>query len=259
MISSRQNSRLKDIRRLLRCKGDRTLLEGPNLVREALAFGNTIETPLMTQEFLESVEGQQIAARLESSPLIVEPRLLSELTDSTSPQGVVAVGHLPRGGIEDLPLTSGGIYLYLDGIQDPGNLGALARLAEASGAVAGLSSPGTVHPNHPRCLRASAGSLLRIPWFHGVEMNSAERRLSQINAAWVQLTAHGGHNLYDFDPPKTLVLVVGSEAHGVSEEVAQKCRRGIKIPIAAPVESLNAATAVAIVLFELNRRRMLGG
>jgi TrmH family RNA methyltransferase len=163
MISSRQNQRLKDIRRLRRSKGDLALLEGPHLIAEALAAGIALDEVLATPPFLATPEGRRLAALLPAAPLEVAPELLDGLTDADSPQGVLAVARLPRGGVAALPVAPGRPYLYLDGLQDPGNLGALARVAEAAGAAGLALSPGCVHPNHPRALRASAGSLLRLP------------------------------------------------------------------------------------------------
>src|SRR5258706_8099926 len=155
MITSRQNQRVKDIRRLRRSKGDRALLEGPHLVAEALAAGLRLEEILGTPDFLASAGGRRLSRGWTVEPLEVDPELLAELTDADSPRGVLAVAHVPRAGIESLPAVSGRPYLYLDGLQDPGNLGALARVAEAAGATGLALSPGCVHPNHPRALRAS--------------------------------------------------------------------------------------------------------
>src|SRR5436305_14368987 len=133
MISSRQNQRLKDIRRLRRSKGDHALLEGPHLVADALAAGLRLEEILATPAFLASAEGRRLA-RMPGDwpvePLEVDPELLAELTDADSPRGVLAVAHLPRAGAAALPVDvppRGRPYLHLDGLQDPGNPAALRR------------------------------------------------------------------------------------------------------------------------------------
>ncbi|HEV7517767.1 MAG TPA: RNA methyltransferase, partial [Thermoanaerobaculia bacterium] len=143
MILSRHNKTVKDIRRLRRSKGDLALLEGPHLVGEALAAGIALETVLATPEFLATPEGAALGRRLPAAPLTVAPELLSELADAESPQGLLAVARLPRLGVAGLPLRPGAAYLYLDGLQDPGNLGALARVAEAAGAAGLALAPGT--------------------------------------------------------------------------------------------------------------------
>src|SRR5262245_23068359 len=180
MIVSRHNQKLKDIRRLRRSKGDHALLEGPHLVGEAAAAGHALETVLATPAWLETPEGSRLARRLPVAPLEIEAPLLEELTDADSPRGVLAVARLPRSGVEALPVREGGVYLFLDGLQDPGNLGALARVAEAAGAAGLALSAGTAHPNHPRALRASAGSLLRLPLAVDADPEELGRRLAPL-------------------------------------------------------------------------------
>jgi TrmH family RNA methyltransferase len=288
MIVSRQNRTLKDIRRLRRSKGARALLEGPHLLAAALDAGAAIETVVATAEFLASPAGRDLAAALPCVSLSVEPRLLDELADSDSPRGVLAVARLPRGGAEALPVHPGGIYLYVEGLQDPGNLGALARVAEAAGAAGMALSPGTVHPNHPRALRASAGSLLRLPVAIGVEPDLLDRHLlgplgaggdpgaprAHLAAGadttagahgahfraprWVALVPRGGVDLYDAlrdAPGGTIVLALGAEGPGVSPGLLERAAVRLTIPVAPPVESLNATVAAALTLFELRRRR----
>lgn len=259
MIGSRQNKKLKDIRRLRRSKGDHALLEGPHLVAEALAAGLPLETVLATPGLLASAEGRELLARHpEIVPLEVAAELLDELTDADSPRGLLAVARLPRPGVDALPVRPGGLYLYLEGLQDPGNLGALARVAEAAGAVGMALAPGTVHPNHPRALRGSAGSLLRIPVATGVDAGALARHLAPAAPRWAALVPRGGVGLYDLPEQAVtgaLVLLVGAEGPGLSPTLAARADLGLTIPMAPPVESLNATVAAALVLFEVRRRR----
>jgi TrmH family RNA methyltransferase len=270
MIGSRQNRTLKDIRRLRRSKGDLGLLEGPKLVGEALAAGVRLESVLATPEFLASAAGRGLAAELPLPPLIVAAHLLDELGDADSPRGVLAVARLTRGDVSTLPRRPGALYLFVAGLLDAGNLGALARVAEAAGAAGMALSPGTVHPNHPRALRASAGSLLRLPVALGVEPDLLDRHLAQASPApsapraprWAALVPRGGGDLYggaDLDASggwrDTLILALGSEGPGVSPALLARATLRLTIPVEPPVESLNATVAAALTLFELRRRR----
>jgi TrmH family RNA methyltransferase len=254
MITSRQNQRLKDIRRLRRSKGELALLEGPHLVAEALAAGAAVEEILATPGFLDSAEGRRLAAAFPVAPLLVSPDLLASLTDADSPRGLLAVARLPRHGAEALPVRAGRPYLYLDGLQDPGNLGALARVAEAAGAAGIALSPGCAHPNHPRALRASAGSLLRLPVAVDAEPADLDQRLAAAQPTWAALVPRGGENLYDAPLDGTLVLAVGAEGPGVSHPLLDRAPLHLTIPVEAPVESLNVTVAAALVLFEARRR-----
>jgi TrmH family RNA methyltransferase len=255
MILSRHNKTFKDIRRLRRSKGDLALLEGPHLVSEGLEAGLELETVLATPEFLATAEGAALARRLPSSPLEISPELLAEFADADSPKGLLAVARLPRSGVEGLPVRPGAPYLYLDGLQDPGNLGALARVAESAG-VAGLAlAPGTVHPSHPRALRGSAGSLLRLPVAIGVTPTALLDHLAAATPRWAALVPRGGSDLYSTPLSGTLVLALGAEGPGLSPAAAALADLRLTIPLAPPVESLNAVVAAALVLFEVRRQR----
>ncbi|HLX07045.1 MAG TPA: RNA methyltransferase [Thermoanaerobaculia bacterium] len=266
-IESRRNRTLKDIRRLRRSKGDLALLEGPHLTAAALAAGLPLATVLATPEFLASAAGRALTGDLPSPPQVVEARLLEELADADSPRGLLAVASLPRAGVEALTPRAGGLYLYVEGLQDPGNLGALARVAEAAGADGMALSVGTVHPNHPRALRASAGSLLRLPVAVGVDAAMLDGRLVPASSpasappCWVVLVPRNGVDLYALPPAVldgTLVLALGAEGPGISPALAARADLRLTIPLAPPVESLNATVAAALALFELRRRRHRG-
>lgn len=283
MIASRHNRTLKDIRRCRRSKGDHALLEGPHLAGEALAAGLRLDLVLATPEFLDSPAGRSLSAALPSPAQPVAAQLLDELADADSPRGVLAVAHLPRRGVEALPLPGGpATYLFVEGLQDPGNLGALARVAEAAGAAGMALAGGTVHPNHPRALRASAGSLLRLPVATGATLAGLDRHLARgadggggtclggdaegdagdggglRRPTWIALVPRGGIDLYDLPGAAlagTLVLALGAEGPGVSPALLGHAGLRLTIPVAPPVESLNAAVAAALVLYELRRRR----
>lgn len=254
MITSRQNQRLKDIKRLRRRQGDHLLLEGPHLLEEALSAGLALEEVLATPDFLASAEGRRLAQALPVSPLEVSPDLFSELTDADSPRGLLALAHLPRAGVEALPVRPGLPYLYLDGLQDPGNLGALARVAEAAGAAGLALSPGCAHPNHPRALRASAGSLLRLPVAVDVDPDALDHRLASIHPRWTALVPRDGEGLYRASLEGTLILAVGAEGPGLSPPLLARAGLRLTIPMEPAVESLNATVAAALVLFERRRR-----
>lgn len=265
MISSRSNDVLKSIRRLRRSKDDDlVVLEGPHLLQEALASGITLEKVLLTPAMRESPELGPALDRLPAARVaLVEPSLLAELADADAPQGIVTLARLFRPGMETLGLADAARVLFLDGIQDPGNLGALVRVAEASAAVDAVAlAPGTVHPNHPRAIRASAGSLLRFPVLQRVGPEALDRAFGTPPPVWIGLAPRGGENLWEapLASEDRLVLALGAEGPGLSAEVSQRLDRRWTIPASARVESLNVAVAGGIVLFELRRRRAdMGG
>jgi TrmH family RNA methyltransferase len=253
MIVSRQNQKIKNIRRLRRCKGDLAVLEGPHLVLEAIAAGLELETVLVTPDFLASSEGHRVRQEVATPLTEVAPALLDELSDADSPKGVLGVAALPRPSLDALPQSRAGLYLFLDGLQDPGNLGSLARVAEAFGATALILSPGAAHPNHPRALRASAGSLLRLPTAMRVSALDLATFLAPLRPTWVALVPRGGVSVLAATLHRPLVLAVGAEGPGLSDEVTRLAAVHLTIPIADSVESLNATVAATVVLWELSR------
>lgn len=256
MIVSSANPKVKDMRAARRCKDERALLEGPHLVAAALAAGLELDIVVATERFLDSADARRLLAALPRAPLAIAPSVLGELCDSDSPRGIAAVVTIPERGMDRIPVRSEGTYVYADGLQDPGNLGALARCVEGAEAHALLLGPACAHPNHPRALRASAGSLLRLP----TAPIEAPTRLDDhlgATARWIGLDGAAPQSLYRVELPDLVVLAVGSEAHGLSAPVRARLDTTLSIPLGGEVESLNAAVAAGIALFELRRRRLL--
>lgn len=250
MIESRSNETLKAIRRLRRRQGDHALLEGPHLVTAALEAGLELETVLVTASFAASAVGRALLPHLPRAPRQVAEGLLDELADADAPRGLLALARLPRLGVEAVPVRSDGLYVYLDGVQDPGNVGAVARVAEAFAAAALLLAPGCAHPNHPRALRASAGSLLRLPIAIEAGVAAVDRRFAPRRPVWTALAAHGGSGP-DGGVGRPIVVALGAEGPGLSAAVLDRADRIWTLPLAAPVESLNVAVTAGIVLHAL--------
>ncbi len=260
MIASRNNETLKAIRRLRRRQGEEAVLDGPHLLAAALDAGLSLQSVLVSPAFRADPARAALLARLSRPPLEVEAELLASVADADSPRGCLAVVRLPRGGAATLPTPVQGIHLYLDGVQDPGNLGALARVAEALGARSLVLAPGCAHPNHPRALRGSAGSLLRLPVAVSTTPDQFDAQCGQTRRPlWIALAAHGGQSAPELPDGRPVVLAAGAEGPGLSAAVMARADAIWTLPLAAPVESLNVAVATAIALWELNRRTDPGG
>lgn len=214
-----------------------------------------METVLATPAALQRPEVARVVSRLKRPPLEVDAAVLDGLADSDSPRGLLALARLPRTGCASLPAGGDGVVLFLDGVQDPGNVGALARIAEAFGARALALSPGCAHPNHPRALRASAGSLLRLPVAVEATVAGVDDHLGG-RVRWTALAAHGGRPLDTLEwRSGAWVLAVGAEGAGLSSELEARLDERWTIPLAGRVESLNVAVAGAIALYSLAAAR----
>ncbi len=218
-----------------------------------MATGCHVEGVFATPDFLSVSEHRELLSNLPVEATEVDAEVLSGLADADSPRGVVTVIRLPRNA--QLPAEPEGIWLFLAGVQDPGNVGAIARVAEGAGARGIVLSPECAHPNHPRALRASAGSLLRFPVVRGVTSRQALASPGLGALPWVGLAPRGGESLWSAHLEPPFVVALGAEGPGLPREIEERLTRRLTIPMSPGVESLNVAVAAAVVLFECARRR----
>ena len=239
-LISDKNPLLKEVRRLAAggASGeDRLVLaEGPRLLDEAVRSGIVIHAVILAESAPEFEAGG--SARV----VRVLDGLFNKLASTESPQGVLALVRLPEWTEKDL-LKGTPLVVVLDGVQDPGNAGAILRTAEAFGATGAVFLKGTVSASNPKCLRASAGSAFRLPIVNeipaGLALYAADPR-AKLSIAEAR-----------FEAP--CAIVIGAEGSGVRPELAAQAT-GLKIPT-VQVESLNAAVAAGILLYEARRQR----
>ena len=255
-ITSASNPRIKIARKLSRRRAREQaglcLLEGTRLVSDAWSAGVSFDSVFVTQRFVEQAEPLPILLALEEagvSLFTVSEALLAEISDTTTPQGIVALSHLP-----DLPVPPHPwLVLVLDGVGDPGNAGTLLRSAVAAGVELVVFGPGTVDPFSPKVLRAGMGTHFRIAlrvasdWDEVASVLGGERPLYVADAQ-----ARLSYDAVNWNQPAA--LVIGSEAHGPSQ-AALTAATPIAIPISSAVESLNAGVAGSVILFEAARQR----
>jgi TrmH family RNA methyltransferase len=266
IVQSRQNPRLRELRAALRSGGPRAgsepgliALEGPHLVEEALRSGLRIHTLFVAEEsspLAEAVSREAAAGGGHTEVLVLPRALLCSALGTVSPQPVAALAEPPGWSWQSLAARPS-LVLVLAGLQDPGNTGTVIRSAEAFGADAVLALPGTAGPWNGKALRASAGSAFRLP----VLAAGWECARQQLRARGLELVSTGVHEgiaAADFDLRRPLAIVLGSEGAGVPAEIAAAATATLRIPTPGPVESLNAAVAAGILLYEVARQRGLG-
>jgi len=215
---------------------DEVLLEGPRVVLQAVAAGVHLD-------LLALREGDQLAVAADRT-VFLSRGLFRDLSQTSTPQGVLALGHASlatAAAAIDAARSAGWPLLVLDRVQDPGNVGAIARTAAAAGAPALAVLAGTADPFGAKAIRASAG--------HVFNLVVAEAEWQDLEGLRCLGASPAGTPLDEADLTSAGALVLGSEAHGLSREVDT-----VSLPMAAGVESLNVAAAAAILLYEVRRR-----
>jgi TrmH family RNA methyltransferase len=259
-ITSTSNPRIKQIRSLLANRKDRRherlfVIEGIRLVEEALRTGSALRTMIYDAEHLGATPRglallEQVEDQAGAYPATAE--IIAATTDTVAPQGIVAVAAWP-----ELRSTRIGIQLVLDAVQDPGNVGTLLRTAEATGVTDVLCMRGTADVYSPKVVRAAMGAHFRLPLQQDVRWDELEIALGPADNIYVA-DADGSMPYYAADWRQPSVLIVSNEANGASNEAREFATKSIAIPMEAAVESLNAAVAGSVILFEAARQRRLG-
>jgi RNA methyltransferase, TrmH family len=255
-VESRQNARIKELRAGL-SRGARTVsgqvaIEGLHLAQEAVKSG----LPLHTVFVREGSEGLLEHLALGNAEVLLVPEdVFASAAATEHPQGIAALVETPAFTLQAV-LAGTPLVVIAAGLQDPGNLGTLVRSAEAFGATGMILLPGTVSLWNAKTLRASSGSAFRLP----VINLSAEDAFTALRAADVRLfaaVAHDGTSEANLCGPSA--LLVGNEGAGLPEEWIRSADERVTIPCPGPVESLNAAIAGSVLLYEAMRQRRTDG
>jgi TrmH family RNA methyltransferase len=264
VIASRKNPFVAAVRRV--ADGDdreRLLLDGLHLVEDARAAQVPIASAAFTARALAAADGKarRLATLLAGTGVrvvqVADP-VMDALSPTAHPSGVVAVAGRPRRTLEDVLAASQGaaplIVVAVD-VQDPGNVGAIARVAEAAGATGFVAAGQSADPFGWKALRGSMGSGLRLPTAHEPD---AAAVIDALKAHRLQILAAALSGAVPFDAADwrgPTACVVGSEGAGLPDTILARADRSIRIPMAAPVESLNVAVSAGLLLYEARRQR----
>ena len=274
-ITSRDNKWLKRFRASLRGSGPKSdepiAVEGPKLIEDALRSGLEAEALLVSESAEREAEsilraaGETESGISRSHVLRTTDKLFQSVAGTETPQGVAALFRQRSWNLEDVLRGPGEVReapplaIVLAEIQDPGNVGTIVRSAEAFGATGVISTRGTADPWSPKALRASAGAALRLPVLRGMAVPVV---LAQLRVAGVKIYATSAapadsarFDSADADLREPSAIFIGNEGAGLPAEVKRAADAMLTIPIRANVESLNAAVAASIVLYEAARQR----
>ncbi len=256
-ITSTKNPRIKELRKLkekkYRTAANVFLIEGLRFVQEALRQHAVIKTILVAEESMLKDLEQSSDAFADCEILVVSKEVLEDLSATVSPQGIMACVELPAPKSSDEFFSEAGLWFYLDEIRDPGNLGTIIRSAHAFDVDGLILSKGCADPYQDKVLRSTMGSIFRVPLLTEQEPLLLEQ-LQQKGTSLYLTDLQDAGTLASLKPAENSVIVIGNEARGVCEAIKALPHQNIVIPMPGGAESLNAAVAASLIMYELKGR-----
>jgi len=255
-ITSRQNPIVRRFREAAGAPADSLLLDGPHLIEEALAASVPIE--LIAVDDAANGDVRALARRVEAAGarlVSVTASLLSAMSPVRQPSGVVAIGRRREQSLDDALREAPQMVLMLEEVQDPGNVGAIVRAADACGATGIVTGHGSADPFGWKALRGSMGSAFRVPIAARQSLSDAARTARERGIRVLAAVPRNGIALPQSDLRGPLAVLLGGEGAGLSDALVALASVRLTIPMRPPVESLNVATAAALIAYEARRQR----
>ncbi|QGU94967.1 RNA methyltransferase [Clostridium bovifaecis] len=256
IIESKDNSLIKDIKKLnkkkYRVEYGQFLVEGFRFVEEALKSTFKIPYIFISETSLEKFRsfGMERLINCDTKVNCVKESLLKELCNTENPQGILAVVNNKRVEIE----SKEGFYVLADRVQDPGNMGTIIRSAHAAGALGVIITKGTVDVYNDKTLRSTMGSIFNIPVIED-ENFQVIKSLKESGFKLLVSSLDAENNFYDVDLTSKVIISIGNEGNGISEELYELNDEKVKIPMPGGAESLNAAVAASVMMYEAVRQK----
>lgn len=260
-LTGSQNPLIKEVRALRNKSGREEkglyFIEGARFVAEALKENIRIRYVVVSETFSSGSGSYELLKKLNDTEIncyVVPDSLFASISDTQTPQGILAVLGLERKQLMDAEL-SGGLLVILDTIKDPGNMGAIIRTADAAGCTGVIVPDGCVDVFNPKVLRSTMGSIFHVPVYHC--SNIVEAMNIARDSGFILCAAHleGSISIYEADLSGQVALIIGSEAEGIGNETAENSDLLIRIPMEGRAESLNASVAAGIMIFEAMRQK----
>ncbi len=260
IISSLRNPLIKEYKKLLqsrlyRQKVKKIALEGPNLVSEALMNGLMPEVIFYTQDYYNNCKTDWFSALpAEVMQVVLTEAVFKGIAVTETPQAVAAILPFNSEKAEKSLVELPQLILILDRLQDPGNMGTIIRTAAAAGVDIVYYTSGSVDPYSPKVLRSTAGAIFKL----SLEMvREPVKMITALKSKGIKLVAASAHSNLQYwsaDLKGPIALIIGNEAGGVSPELEMAAEVKLSIPLAGSVDSLNAAVAAGVILFEIVRQ-----
>ncbi|MEW5980794.1 MAG: RNA methyltransferase [Acidobacteriota bacterium] len=259
IITSRQHPFVRRCRDIVRGRGDGDiLLDGEHLVDEALSAGVTVHLAAISRRALSRPSALQLRTRLEDAGtpcLDVSDGVLDAASPVQTPSGTLAIAARPTWPLAKALAGPNALVVAIAGVQDPGNVGAIVRAADAAAATGVVAVGPTADPFGWKALRGAMGSAFRLPVAVETDWSVVRDQARSLGLRLVGLVPRDGVSLYDADLEHPALVVAGAEGSGLAAGVASDLEVCITISMRSAVESLNVAVAVGITLFEAGRQR----
>lgn len=265
MITSKENTLIKHIKSLsqkkFRDNNKEYIVEGKKMVQEAIEYGEEITKIIICDELYtrnieenteDFIKSQKWLENQKEKIEFVSENIFNFISDTVSPQGILAI--LKQREVKKE--TKNNIIFALDDLQDPGNLGTIIRTLDAAGYQDLILSKETAEPYNPKVVRSTMGAIFRLNFYRNVNLKEELEELQKLGYKIVVTALDTDSYYYDLDFKEKLVIVIGNEARGVSEEIQEIADRKVKIPMLGKTESLNAAVATSILAYEGVRQKL---
>ena len=256
-ITSTSNSQVKNVIALM--KKSKARMEQGLFVVEGIKMFQELPDGWVDQvDVSESFEaaGSMDAVRKICDPLVVTDKVFAAMTDTCTPQGVLALVRQPVWELEQMiSLSACPFFLILEQLQDPGNLGTILRTAEAAGCTGIVMSRDTVDIYNPKVIRSTMGAVYRVPFFYADRLEETVIRLREKGFMIYGAHLHGAVSFECPDYKVPCACMIGNEGNGLTEPLASLAHQRIRIPMEGKAESLNAAVSAALIMYEAYRQR----
>lgn len=230
-------------------------IEGARFVEEAFEAEAQVEAVFVSEE-LKNI-GSKLSSMIEKatcSKYSVTEKVFREISDTETPQGILAIVGMQKNDLSAAK-NGNGLFVVLDSVRDPGNMGTIIRTADAAGFSGAIACKGCVDVYNPKVLRSTMGSIFHMPVYSGFETTEAIKLLKANGITVYASHLKGNSSIYDVNLTANAAIVIGSEAEGISDETAGAADVLVKIPMPGKAESLNASVAAAVMIFESVRQR----
>lgn len=256
MITSASNPRVKELA-LLGKKAKARKEQGVFLAEGMKMFEEIpkewIRSLYVSESFLSEDDKFRKVMRMDYEAM--SDSAFKAACDTKTPQGILAVVEMPKWDFSEILSNPNGCYLFLENIQDPGNLGTMIRSAEAAGMTAVIASGSVADVYNPKTVRATMGSIFRMPFFEADDFRGTIRKMKDGGTALYAARLNGGMLYDEPDYKGACGFLIGNESGGLTGETAALADESVQIPMEGKAESLNAAVAAAVLMYEANRQR----